>query len=200
MPSLSSLGLDDPRLGGKRLSGDDLPKMGKFRFQLLAEWITENFNPCRVADVGGGKGLLAYLLNKNGFSASVIDPFAQTLPDKYKDISSNARVRISPEEQVQRLSKNFSRDLAKDFDLLVALHAHGSNIEIIEGASQHNRAFILLPCCVIDEPLTPPPGVNWFNWLSQHAQSHGNKMEYFRLNFSGQNIGMFARGSFGSPK
>src|SRR6202022_2949143 len=43
------------------------PKMGKFRFQLLSAWIPEHFQPCRVADIGGGKGLLAYLLQKEGW-------------------------------------------------------------------------------------------------------------------------------------
>jgi hypothetical protein len=65
-PSLEELGLTPPGRAGRRRSGDDLPKMKKFRFQLLAAWITGHFPPCVVADVGGGKGLLAHLLGQAG--------------------------------------------------------------------------------------------------------------------------------------
>jgi hypothetical protein len=75
-------------LGAKRI----LPKMKKFRFQLLHAWLTERFTPCRVADVGGGKGLMAYLLQRSGFDATVVDPISQTLPGKYKDLAKRPRV------------------------------------------------------------------------------------------------------------
>ena len=65
--SLEEMGLVDPATAGQRRSGGDLPKMKKFRFQLLSDWIADNFTPCRVADVGGGKGMLAYLLERQGF-------------------------------------------------------------------------------------------------------------------------------------
>jgi hypothetical protein len=47
----------------------ELPLMKKFRFQLLHRWIVDNVAPCRVADVGGGKGLLAFLLQQSGWPA-----------------------------------------------------------------------------------------------------------------------------------
>ena len=93
-PSLESLGLVDPDQPKRRLSGDALPKMKKFRFQLLERWIAANFPPCRVADVGGGKGLLAYLLERSKFESVVIDPEPQELPPRYRDVFTKARVRI----------------------------------------------------------------------------------------------------------
>jgi len=72
---------------GSQRSGE-LRKMKKFRFQLLHRWLIEHFAPCRAADVAGGKGLLAYLLQQSGWDAVVVDPVNQALPDKYKDIGS----------------------------------------------------------------------------------------------------------------
>jgi len=39
-------------------------KPKKFRFQVFADWIVAHYAPCRVADIGGGKGLLTYLLDQ----------------------------------------------------------------------------------------------------------------------------------------
>ncbi len=193
LPPLESLGLLDPRASGKRLSGDDLPKLDRFRFQLFAEWVVGHFPPGRVADIGGGKGMLAYLLRRRGFNATVIDPTEQPLPSKYRDLRMGERVRIAATEVVPRISRPFDESMAADFDLLLGLHAHGSNIAAINAAARYGKDFAILPCCVIDEPLAPPRGVNWFTWLAQHAETRGFPVGYFRLNFRGQNIGMYSK-------
>lgn len=171
----------------------ELPKMKKFRFQLLSHWITEHVTPGRVADIGGGKGLLAYLLNGAGWRATVIDPLSQPLPTKYRDLSTGRQVRIPATERVNRIAAPFRPELAQDFDLLVALHAHGCNIQILETAAALERAALLLPCCIIGEPLTPPPGVHWLQSVADHAKGLGLDVTPFRLNFKGQNIGLYAR-------
>lgn len=171
----------------------ELPKMKKFRFQLLHQWMTTQLEPCRVADVGGGKGLLAYLLRQSGWSATVIDPINQALPDKYKDLSGNKQVRIPGTESVPRLNRRFEPEMAQDFDLLVAMHAHGCNIQLIDAAARFERDLILLPCCVIHEPILPPPGVHWIQWIVTYTLEKGFAVEPFRLNFKGQNIGIYAR-------
>ncbi|HRJ41767.1 MAG: hypothetical protein KJZ86_11085 [Caldilineaceae bacterium] len=174
-------------------TGHELTKMKKFRFQLLHRWIAARREPCRVADVGGGKGLLAYLLRESGWQATVIDPFAQRLPAKYKDLESNRQIRIAESERVPRLSREFQPEMAADFDLLVAMHAHGCNIQLIDAAAELGREVILLPCCVIHEPILPPPGVHWIQWLVEYVVEKGFVVEPFRLNFKGQNIGLYAR-------
>jgi SAM-dependent methyltransferase len=194
LPSLESLGLVDPLKQGQRLSGDALPKMGKFRFQLFADWVADNFPPCRVADVGGGKGILTYFLRERGFNAMVIDPVSQPLPDKLKDVKSGKRIRFQAGEVMPRVSAPFEENMVDDFDLIVALHAHGSNVKIIDACAQKSKHFAILPCCVIDEPEIPPPGVNWFSWLSDRARGVGVSVGHFRLNFKGQNIGFYSRG------
>lgn len=171
----------------------ELTKMKKFRFQLLHQWLLAHLEPCRVADVGGGKGLLTYLLRQSGWAATVIDPVTQALPSKYKELRTNKQVRIAASEQVPRLDHRFEPKMARNFDLLVAMHAHGCNIQLIDTAVKFDCALILLPCCVIDEPVLPPSGVHWIQWLVEYALEKGFAVEPFRLNFKGQNIGMYAR-------
>lgn len=171
----------------------ELPKMKKFRFQLLHQWISTRLEPRRVADVGGGKGLLGYLLQESGWSATVIDPVAQGLPTKYKELRDNKQIRIPTNAQVSRRDCAFHPAMAQDFDLLVAMHAHGCNIQMIDAAAHFGCEVILLPCCVIHEPIHPPPGVHWIQWLVEYVIAKGFVVEPFRLNFKGQNIGIYAR-------
>ena len=169
----------------------ELPRMKKFRFQLLHEWIVASLAPGRMADVGGGKGLLAYLLQQDGWQATVIDPVHQTLPDKYKNIKTGRQTHIPSETLVARRNLPFSPDMAQDYDLLVALHAHGCNIQLVDAAASFGRDVILLPCCLIQEPLIPPPGVPWIQALADYAVQKGFTVLPFRLNFKGQNIGLY---------
>lgn len=161
----------------------------KFRFQLLAEWIFQNYAPCKVADIGGGKGLLSYLLIRKGFESVVIDPFHQILPYKFKDISTGQRIKLNEDEMqsIPRISAPFEIEMAKDFDLLVGLHAHGSNMKIIDAAKKYDKKFIILPCCVIDEPIVKQPGINWINSLIEYSNSVGHNTNTATLNFAGQN-------------
>ncbi len=177
--------------------GEELRKMKKFRFQLLHRWLVEHLEPCRVADIGGGKGLLAYLLQQSGWQATVIDPVNQALPDKYKDISTGQRVRIASTERVRRIDRTFAPELGAHFDLLIGMHAHGCNAAIIDTATATGCGFVLFPCCVIDEPFYPPLGVQWLESVADYAVRQGHTIYPFRLNFKGQNIGLCALGRCG---
>lgn len=169
----------------------ELTKMKKFRFQLLHEWILNRLPPGRVADVGGGKGLLAYLLQQSGWDATVIDPIDQPLPTKYKDLRLNRRVKISSDQSVPRLTQEFAPEMAAQFDLLVSMHAHGCNIQLIDVAAATKKKVVLLPCCIIAEPLLPEPGQHWISCLVDYALAKNLVVEPFRLNFRGQNIGLY---------
>ncbi len=194
---LASLGILSPQIPASGKA--KLTMMKKFRFQLLHQWIEANVSPCRVADVGGGKGMLAYLLGQNllpsarAWTTTVIDPVNQTLPTKYKDLKTDKRIRILETESVNRITEIFEPSMAKNFDLLVAMHAHGCNIQIIDAASREGCDVILLPCCVIYEPVLPPAGTHWIQWMSDYAVAKGFSVQPFRLNFKGQNIGLYAR-------
>lgn len=170
------------------------PRMKKFRFQLLHQWLSHNFPPCRAADVGGGKGLLSFLLQASGWQVTVIDPVPQPLPDKFKDITTGTRVRIPPTASVPHLDAPFDTGQASAFDFLIGMHAHGCNARIIDAAAHYGCGFVIFPCCVIDEPFFPPPGVHWLESLADYAIRQGVPIQPFRLNFKGQNIGLFYRG------
>jgi hypothetical protein len=181
------------RASGSRGAGE-LRKMKKFRFQLLHRWLVEHFEPCRIADIAGGKGLLAYLLQRSGWEATVIDPVSQSLPGKYKDIATGKRVCIAAAERVRRIDGTFEPVMAQHFDMLVGMHAHGCNVKVIDAAADAGCGFVLFPCCVIDEPFYPPIGVQWLESLADYAVRKGHTVYPFRLNFRGQNIGLCAIG------
>jgi hypothetical protein len=172
----------------------ELRKMKKFRFQLLHRWLLEHFEPCRVGDVAGGKGLLTHLLQEDGWQAVVIDPLEQPLPVKYKDLDAGQRVMIPAGARVPRLNRRFEASMGQDFDLLVGLHAHGCNVAIIQAAARFGCGFVLFPCCIIDEPFVPPAGVHWLESLAGYALHLGLPVFPFRLNFRGQNIGLCTPG------
>lgn len=165
-------------------------RMKKFRTQLFHQWLAANFAPCRALDIGGGKGLLAYLLIRSGWQAAVVDPVSQALPEKYKDIRSNSRVKIAPGETVPRIDAEFAVEMARDYDLLLGMHAHGSNAKIIDAAALYGCGFVIFPCCVIDEPFFPRLGVHWIEALAGYAVFKGLAVFPFRINFKGQNIGL----------
>ena len=107
----------------------------KFRFQLLQDWLTARYKPCKVLDVGGGKGLLSLLLRELGWQATVIDPVKDIYLHKNKD----------------------------------------------------NKDFLLLPCCVIDEPIVKVADVNWLESLIEYAKNLNFEVKTDTLNFKGQN-------------
>jgi len=172
-----------------------LPRMKKFRFQLLHQWLIRNFLPCKAADIGGGKGLLGYLLNQSGWEVTVIDPIRQDLPEKYKDILTGARVKIKPGENIPHIAAEFEPQQAAGFDLLIGLHAHGCNVRILDAAKRFGCGFVIFPCCVIGEPFYPPLGVHWLESLADYAIRQGLVVHPFRLNFKGQNIGLYGENS-----
>ena len=143
-----------------------------------------------MLDVGGGKGLLIYLLNKNGWESVVVDPEVTDSLTKYKDIETNKRVAISKEEaqKIPRIIGGYREEMAKNYDLLIGLHAHGSNLQIINACKKYNKDFLLLPCCVVDESLVKKPNIDWLQSLVEYAEDLGFEVKRHTLNFIGQNI------------
>lgn len=170
------------------------PRMKKFRFQLLHQWLVNSLEPCKAADIGGGKGLLSYLLQHNGWEMTVIDPVIQELPGKYKDIATESRVKILADRKVTNVASEFETEMALGYDLLIGMHAHGCNVKIIDAAAQYGCGFVIFPCCVIDEPFYPPIGIHWLESLADYAVKSGLAVHTMRLNFKGQNIGIYSWG------
>lgn len=164
----------------------------QFCFQVIAAWLADNYGPRKALDVGGGKGLLAYLLNLRGWDVSVVDPVDQPLPPKYKDIVTNKRILITDRTQVKRITAPFEQDLAQDFDLLIGLHAHGSNIKILDAAAKYRQDFLILPCCVIDEPVEVRGGINWMDSLEAYAKNLGLPVKRKQFNFVRQSTALYS--------
>lgn len=165
-------------------------KMKKFRSQLVAYWLTSTFERAKVADIGGGKGLVSYLLNKEGWDSTVFDPVKQALPTKYTDLFKK-RHKISPDATVKYIDKGWEIEDAAGYDLLLGLHAHGVMMNIINAAVKYDIDFLIFPCCVIDEPIIKQPDVNWRESLYDYAESLGLKPKKVQLNFMGKNIGVY---------
>jgi hypothetical protein len=104
-----------------------------------------------------GKGPLAYLRGQAGFRAEVIDPVDQPLPSRYRDLATGRRVRLDQTRVVRRRGP-FRPALGRRYDLLVALHAHGSNLAVLDTVAEAGNSCVVLPCCVVDEPAAPGPG------------------------------------------
>jgi len=138
---------------------------------------------------------LAYLLNLNGWNCEVIDPARPSPITKYKNIETGKRVLVSKVEanNIPRRIRHFEAEMTKDYDLLIGLHAHGCNLKIIDGCKKYNKKFVLLPCCVVHEPLEVFPNINWFDSLVEYSKNQGFEVETSEINFKGQNKILFVR-------
>ena len=133
--------------------------------------------------------MLAFLLSQSGWDTTVIDPFNQTLPRTFKDLDKK-RTTLNEDgrKAVRRIDKPFEEEMAADYDVLVGLHAHGSNLKIINACKKYGKRFVLLPCCVVDEPIEIKPEVNWFDSLVNYAKQQGFEVKTAQLDFKGQNV------------
>lgn len=168
-------------------------KSHRYRFQLLHEWLVLRYPPLRAADVGGGKGLLAYLLNQSGWTVTVVDPSLQVLPRTFKNLQKE-RTTLNPNQrgQINKVNLPFSEYMASDYEMLIGLHAHGSNLKIIDASHAYGKKFVLLPCCVIDEPIVPKPEIDWIESLVDYAENKGFRVGRDKLGFKGQDTVIYS--------
>lgn len=164
----------------------------QFRFQVISTWLADNYSPRKALDIGGSKGLLAYLLNQRGWDVTVVDPVDLPLPSKYKDIELDKRILIPSTEKVNRITAPFEEEMAKDYDLLIGLHAHGSNMKILNVAARDHKDFLILPCCVIDEPIEVKGGINWMDSLEEYAVNLHLPVKRHVFNFVRQSTALYA--------
>lgn len=100
------------------------------RFDVVAEFISHTFasNVHYIADIAGGQGLLARLLNKHyNYHAEVIDPRGHTLTG------------------VPSRAETFQPEMALFYDLVVGLHPDEAT-RAVAGAALY-RPTIMVPCC-----------------------------------------------------
>jgi hypothetical protein len=109
---------------GHRFGGD--PK----RFEVVAAFIADKWKGKvkTVADVGGGQGMLARILQKKyGFTVDVIDPRGYTLTG------------------VNSREEEYKSTMAPYYDLVVGLHPDEALKEVVYSAKV--RPILVIPCC-----------------------------------------------------
>lgn len=108
---------------GHRFHGDPA------RFEAVASYITDRYGRTisYIADVAGGQGMLARLLNKVGYEAEVIDPRDHTI------------IGVSNRAEAYRV------DMADYYDLVVGLHPDQALRPVVESAKI--RSVLVVPCC-----------------------------------------------------
>ena len=100
------------------------------RFEEVAAFVYDRFgNSVRyIADVAGGQGRLARILNKKyNYDAEVIDP------RHYQVVG------------VKNRECEYTRDMAGFYDLIVGLHPDEAIREVVESAM--TRPVLVVPCC-----------------------------------------------------
>ena len=163
--------------------------VNKYRSQLFVKWLEDTYplnSKSRILDIAGGKGLITYILNDDGYHSVVMDPMNQELPRVYRDLNKK-RYRIPEDEKVLRTTKAFEIEDAKNRTLLIGMHAHGVNMKIMDAAIKNKINFAILPCCVIDEPIERQENIDWFDSLVDYGKSIGLEIQTTNINFTGQN-------------
>ena len=100
------------------------------RFEVLAEYIAERYGRTieYVADVAGGRGMLARILSKKyNYTCEVVDPRGWVL------------------KGVESRQEEFDPQLAAYYDLVVGLHPDEA-LRAVAGAALV-RPTVLIPCC-----------------------------------------------------
>jgi len=100
------------------------------RFEEIAHFVGMHFGKSikRIADVGGGQGMLARMLKKKfNFEVDVIDPRGYTM------VGVNSR------------KEEYKADMATFYDLIIGLHPDNALREVVESAKM--RPILVLPCC-----------------------------------------------------
>lgn len=144
------------------------------RFEVVADFVWNRFgrNIKYIADVAGGKGMLAKILNsKYNYETDVIDPRGWTL----KGINSR--------------KEEFKPELASYYDLVIGLHPDEATRPIVESAAITKT--LLIPCCNFWDKTKKLGRDALVNEIGKFYDEKGIKYEKITLNFnSPKNIGL----------
>ena len=177
------------------------PSPKAFRF-VQAYALIRQLHPegATVLDVGGGQGILSYHLNQTpAFRAVVMDPEPRSLPPRFRVPGQRKLAAVPDDAKVPAFAAPYSHEIGREFDLLVGMHAHGANRQMVDTVAAHGNACLLFLCCVQGE--TPPPvGEEWFRWLFRYAKDKGLDVRIAHLPFKGRNLGLYVTRPEPSPR
>jgi hypothetical protein len=149
------------------------------RFDVLADYIYDQYgrHVAYIADVAGGQGMLARILNKKyNYQAEVVDPRGWVL------------------RGVPNCPEPFEPAMAPYYDLIVGLHPDEAMRAVAEAALV--RPAILIPCCNFwsTEKLGRDALVNA---VADYYRQHGVRFRRVVFGFAGpKNIGLVSRPPF----
>ena len=64
-------------------------------------------------------------------------------------------------------------------------------MQIIDACAEYKKDFMLLPCCVIDEPIEKREDVDWRLSLVDYAREKGFIVKEEQFNFKGKNVALY---------
>lgn len=139
------------------------------RFKVTAKFLAENFKPCSVADVAGGRGSLSKELAQYGFECTVIDPRHDQMPS------------------LKAMHRKFDRRLAKKFDLIIGLHPDEATEELCVTAASGARV-VIIPCCNMWRGIENHGSGSLANTIRKYFQQHNVDWWETLLPITGKNL------------
>lgn len=146
------------------------------RFEAVADLVEQAFGKSAhyIADVAGGQGMLARLLNKRGYEAEVVDPRGWTL------------VGVADRQA------EYTADMADYYDLVVGLHPDEALREVV--ASAATRPVVVVPCCNFWDRTTKLGKDELLHAIEADCQAKGISVERRELPFKGpKNVALILR-------
>lgn len=144
------------------------------RFEEVAAFVYDRFgNTVRyIADVAGGQGMLARILNKKyNYDAEVIDP------RHYQVVG------------VKNRECEYTSDMAGFYDLIVGLHPDEAVREVVESAAV--RPVLVVPCCNFWDRSRRLGAKEMISEISKWLDEHGIRHEIVTFGFKGpKNVGI----------
>ncbi|MBR4444083.1 MAG: hypothetical protein IKS52_12545 [Clostridia bacterium] len=144
------------------------------RFEAVAQFVHDRFgNSIKyIADVAGGQGMLARILNKKyNYDAEVIDP------RQYQLVGVNNR------------GCEYTSDMAGFYDLIIGLHPDEAVREVVESAKI--RPVLVVPCCNFWDRSKKLGAREMIVEITKWLDENGIKYETVTFGFKGpKNVGI----------
>ncbi len=144
------------------------------RFEEVAKFIHDRFgNSIKyIADVAGGQGMLARVLNKKyNYDCEVIDP------RHYQVVG------------VRNRECEYTHDMADFYDFIIGLHPDEAIREVVESAK--TRPILVLPCCNFWDRTKKLGTKEMVEEITRWLDINNIKYEVIIFNFKGpKNIGI----------
>lgn len=165
------------------------------RFKVFADFIERNWPQAqRVADIGGGSGLLSLELSKRGYLPTVFEPAKHNKQAAMRHAASKQEIPLGGPHEIERkrlIIRNTAdcHELMEGYDLLVGLHPDEATEIIVRLGLGLRKPFAVVPCCVMPIDGRDMVEAEWIDYL----RKLGSGVRSTRLDCSGKNIVLYRR-------